>query len=116
MKQHLGQFKKAPSEPMVTILKSYGFRTEVFDNSHEFVKKLSTKVKMGKGTLTELAMEDETFKELYNNQLSDKQRAILQGDYEKYLGSSKERARINLDRAKEILNPPVKPEKKPEDK
>lgn len=103
MKEHLVHFEKVPSEAMVTILKSHGFKTNKHANAHDFVKEISTKVKMGKGTLLELALEHEEFKELYDTKLSQKQISTLNGDYNHYLGSAKERAKINIAGAIDIL-------------
>ncbi len=102
MAANLESYRKKPSEAMVTILRGIGWIHPVYGPGHDFVKHAGREAIKQNCSLIEVALRDYYFSEVYENELTQKQRAILSGKVEFYTGSSLERAKINLRKARDL--------------
>ncbi len=101
--ENLKPVRNNPSEALGAILKGEKFVHPKYGIGHDFVKEIGKKAKLQKRNLLEVALEDDSFKIVHNN-LSQNKKDILQGQIEKYTGSAKERARINLNYVKSVIS------------
>lgn len=103
IEENLSNVRGFPSEPMVTILKGEGFVHSEYGTSHEFVKEMSRKAKSQGRTLLGVCEENEEFCGVYSD-LPQFKRDILEGELEDYLDSADEKARKNIEYARNFLN------------
>lgn len=101
MRQHLHVVQTFPSEAMVAILRGHGYVHPKHGVGHEAVKEFSKVAKRENQPLIAVALDDEHFKGFYNG-LTQKERDILDGRLEFYLGSSLDRARLNMEYARKV--------------
>ncbi|MDO8459863.1 MAG: lyase family protein [Nanoarchaeota archaeon] len=99
--QNLQGYRDNPSEAMVAILRGAQWIHPIYGEGHNFVKEIGKESKSTKRKLLEVAQEDTPFMELYET-LSPLKQEILQGHIEKYTGSAKKRAFINIEYANSI--------------
>ena len=102
MKANLEPLRKSPTEAMTAILRGKGFIHSKYGVGHDFVREMAKRAKKEGKYLLETAKEDSEFMELHKK-LSMKEKNILYGGLEDYLGSAAERARINLEYAKRAI-------------
>jgi len=102
--QNLQAVRNRPSEAMVTILRGeVGWVHSQYGAGHDFVKEMGKRaIKTRKGLL-EVALEDSEFRKLYGT-LSPLKQDILKGNLEKYTGDYRERAAININHARSVIN------------
>lgn len=102
--QNLQVVRNRPSEAMVTILRGeVGWVHSQYGPGHDFVKEMGKRAIKTRRGLLEVALEDSEFKKLYDN-LSPLKQDILNGNLEKYTGDYRERAAININYAKSVIN------------
>lgn len=95
MAQNLSHVRRSPSEAMVTILRGEGWAHSKYGVGHDFVKEMGKKAIQERIDLLGVCLEDSEFHEMYDA-LPENKRDILNGELEKYIGSSLERAETNL--------------------
>jgi len=95
LKANLKNIRDNPTEAMVAILRGEGWVHSEYGVGHEFVKIMAREAKKRKTNLLQICQEDKEFSELYKK-LPILKQEILQGELEKYTGSAKERARMNI--------------------
>lgn len=95
MAANLQPVRDNPSEAMVAILRGEQWIHSRYGVGHDFVKEMGKKAKKEDMTLLDASLEDDEFKDLYDSLTQDKQE-ILNGQLEKYIGASKEKARENI--------------------
>ena len=105
MERSLQSVRNNPSEALVAILRGEsGWVHSRFWVGHDFVKEMAKK-RQAEGNirrLIDVALEDEEFNKLYDKLPPNKQ-AILQGELEKYIWTSLERAKINIQSSRDII-------------
>jgi len=103
MAENLTPVRENPSEAMVAILRGEKWIHSKYGVGHDFVKEMGKIAKKRNDKLLFVALEDAEFRELYTH-LSPTKRQILEGQLEKYIGSSLERAKLNIDYARKICS------------
>ncbi|MEK6862418.1 MAG: lyase family protein [Nanoarchaeota archaeon] len=106
VEENLLPVRKSPSEAMVAILRGAGWNHSEYGAGHDFVKEISKRVKSENRTLLDIALEDAEFTALYETLPANK-RDVLKGKLEKYIGSSLQRAVINMSYAKGVIADPL---------
>ncbi|MDD5192719.1 MAG: lyase family protein [Candidatus Nanoarchaeia archaeon] len=99
--KNLESIRRNPSEAMVAILRGESWIHSKYGIGHDFVKEIGKKAKKESRGLTEVALEDQEFKLLYDK-LPVYKREILNGKLENYIGCSVEKAIKNIDYAQTI--------------
>lgn len=99
--RNLESVRKNPSEALVAILKGEGWIHSKYGIGHDFVKEIGKKAKKEGRSLTDVALEDQEFKLLYDKLPIYKQE-ILKGKLENYIGCSIEKAMKNINYAQTI--------------
>jgi adenylosuccinate lyase len=102
MAKNLESVRNNPSEAMVSILRGEKWVHSKYGVGHDFVKEIGKKVKKEGKKLLDVALEDSEFKALYER-LAQNKKDILNGQMEKYIGSSIERAKENMFYAMNIV-------------
>jgi len=102
MATNLERVRKNPSEAMVAILRGEKWIHLEHGVGHAFVKEIGKRAKRDGRFLLSVALDDSDFRELYGG-LSEIKRAILDGELENYLGSSKDRQQLNLEYVREVI-------------
>jgi len=102
IEQNLQDVRNNPSEAMVAILRGAQWTHTKYGPGHDFVKEIGKTVKKTGRKLLEVALEDQEFKNLYDNTFTREEKSILGGKLENYAGSSKERTEENLRYARGI--------------
>lgn len=103
LEENLKSVRKNPSEAMVAILRGRRWIHPKYGVGHNFVKEIGKKAKITNRPLIEIAMDDSEFREVHQT-LSQIQQDILNGEIEKYTGSARERAEININYARSIAS------------
>ena len=103
LERNLSGVRKNPSEAMVAILRGEGWVHPEYGVGHDFVKEMGKRAQKEQRALLEVSLKDPEFKALYER-LPDNKKKVLQGNLENYLGSAKERARINIDYVREVIS------------
>ena len=99
--RNLDAIRNFPSEALTAITRAQGWVHPEYGVGHSAVTEFA-KIAKSKGiSLMEAAQNDEHFKELYKK-LTDFQRSIVDGKIELYIGSAKERARMNIDYSRSV--------------
>jgi len=102
MAANLEPVRAKPGDAMTSILRGAGWVHPEYGTGHEFVKHIGrTAIKEG-ASLVDVALRDEHFREVWET-LGDEKQAILNGELEKYLGSAKDRAEINIQYASRVI-------------
>jgi adenylosuccinate lyase len=101
--QNMQPVKDNPSEAMVAILRGEKWIHPEYGVGHDFVKMIGRKAKSTGKKLMAVALADESFRDLYNSLPESKQK-ILNGELELYIGSSLEKADINIQYARQVAN------------
>ncbi|MBS3149825.1 hypothetical protein J4455_04000 [Candidatus Woesearchaeota archaeon] len=100
---NLKSIRENPTEAMVAILRGEGWVHSKLGVGHDFVKAMAKEAKTRAVRLIDVCQEDKEFSELYDGLPKTKQE-ILQGQLEKYTGSAKERANLNIAYAKKVIS------------
>lgn len=99
MAENLQPVRDKPTEAMVAILRGANWVHPEHGVGHDFVKAMAKK----KGRkLLEVCLEDPHFKTLYDS-LETKKQKILQGNLELYAAPALQRARENIEEARELI-------------
>jgi adenylosuccinate lyase len=99
--KNLQNIRDNPTEAMVAILRGGGWIHPTLGVGHEFVKVKAGEAKKRKTDLLDVCLEDSYFVNIYTK-LSPLKKEILGGELEKYTGSAKKRAEMNIAYAKSI--------------
>jgi len=99
---NLESIRENPTEAMVAILRGEGWVHSKLGVGHDFVKAMVKEAKRSNRKLVYVCQEDKEFLELYQRLPVIKQ-YILQGELERYVGSAKERAAINIAYARRVI-------------
>ena len=100
MAENLERVRKSPGEAMTAILRGEKWTHSEYGTGHDFVKNMGVRAKREGKPLLEAALQDREFRDVYDNMSSVKQ-MILGGELERYTGSAAERARLNINYARE---------------
>ncbi|HLF54997.1 MAG TPA: lyase family protein [Candidatus Nanoarchaeia archaeon] len=100
VERNLRPVRDMPTEAMTAITRAHGYVGESV--GHDVVAGFAKTAKKNGSRLIEIALEDAHFKQFYDTELSDKERCILNGELELYVGSSKDVARRNIEYARSI--------------
>lgn len=103
LKENLSYVRENPSEAMVTILKGEGFIHSKYGAVHDFVKEKMKESKQGEFSLFKTCYQDPEFKTALEK-MDSKKRDMLMGNIELYIGNANERARINREYARKVIN------------
>lgn len=101
MAANLQSVRDNPSEAMVAILRGEGWVHPRYGVGHDFVKEMGKQAKKSGLPLTQVCLEDPSFREIYS-QLSERKRQILDGKLEYYTGPSVDKAHENIQYAREV--------------
>lgn len=102
LEKNLSYVRDNPSEAMVTILRGEGWVHSKYGVGHNFVREMGGIAKQKGRNLLSVCSEDKEFLKIYMK-LSEKKQNILNGQMEEYIGSSKERAKLNRKYCFEII-------------
>ncbi len=102
MARNLERVRKNPGEAMVAILRGERWIHSEYGVGHDFVKKIGQEAKREGRPLLKVALEDSEFAILYDK-LPYNKKQILDGELENYLGSSRERAQLNLKYVRSVI-------------
>ncbi len=103
LRKNLQVVRDKPGEAMTAILRGEKWVHPIYGVGHDFVKEMSKKSQREGKPLLELCLGDGEFKALYEK-LPEKKKDILAGQIELYIGSAKERTRINLEHARKTAS------------
>jgi adenylosuccinate lyase len=103
LRKNLQIVRDKPGEAMTAILRGEKWVHSYYGIGHDFVKKMSQKAQKEARPLLGVCLEDVEFKELYKK-LPEKKKDILAGRIELYIGSAKERTKINLEQARKTAS------------
>ena len=101
--KNLERVRKNPSEAMTAILRGEKWIHSEYGVGHDFVKEMGKRAKREGRPLLKECFEDSEFRMLYSRQLTENKRAILEGELENYVGSSRTRAQQNLKYVKSVI-------------
>lgn len=101
MAQNLELLRKFPSEAMVAITRAHGWTHPTYGVGHDAVREYSKTAKREGMPLLDAALRDPPFAEFFTT-LSEKEQRILRGELELYLGAAKEKARKNIEYARNL--------------
>lgn len=101
IKENLQMVIDNPSEAMVAILRGGGWVHSQYGIGHDFVKRIGRKAKHESRKLIEVALEDSEFRTFYQS-LDSQKKQIMNDGIRLYVGSAKERAKINIAYARNI--------------
>ncbi|MCP6727601.1 MAG: lyase family protein [Patescibacteria group bacterium] len=93
--KNLEPVRRNPSEAMVAILRGERLVHPEYGVGHDFVKEMGIVARREGRPLLRIALEDSDFARLYDK-LPYSKKQILEGRLENYVGSSKEKAKLNL--------------------
>ncbi len=102
MKENLQPVRDNPSEAMVAILRGEKWSHSKYGVGHDFVKEMGKKAKTERKSLMEVSLEDNEFKEVYE-ELPPVKKMILDGRIDMYTGSSIDRTRKNISYARSVI-------------
>lgn len=102
MEGNLEPVRKNPSEAMVAILRGEKWVHPEYGVGHDFVKEMGKRAKKQGENLLDVSLRDSEFNKLYQS-LPRNKKEILKGKLENYLGSSKERTKINIEYARDVI-------------
>ncbi len=102
MTKNLEPVRQNPSEAMTAILRGEKWVHSKYGMGHDFVKEMGKRTKREERPLLEISLEDSEFRILYD-ELPENKRAILEGQLENYLGSSRARAQQNLKYVESVI-------------
>ena len=100
--KNLEKVRRNPSEAMVAILRGEGWVHSQYGIGHDFVKEMGKEAKREGRPLLRIALEDSEFAILYDK-LPDIKQRILGGELENYVGSSKEKTKLNLKHVRSVI-------------
>ena len=100
--ENLQKVRDNPSEAMVTILRGEKWIHSEYGVGHDFVKEMGKKAKREKRKLINVCLSDDKFLRMFKN-LPQNKKDILNGEMEKYTGSAKKRAKMNIDYSRDTI-------------
>lgn len=101
--KNLEKIRKNPSEALVAILRWESWTHSKYWVWHSFVKQMAKIAKENKKNLIEVCLEDQEFKQMFEN-LSQDKKDILNWMLEKYIWHSKKRLEDNCKYVLELIN------------
>ena len=102
IERNLNVVRENPSEAMVAILRGEAWIHSKYGVGHDFVREIGRRAKKERRKLLDVSLVDSEFRELYSS-LPENKRRVLQGKLENYLGSAKERTKINIEYARQVI-------------
>ncbi len=102
MEDNLAPVRKKPTEALVAILRGEGWVHSQYGTGHEFIKQMGIKAVKEQTPFMKLVKEDGQFNDVYER-LPHNKKAIIDGELEKYLGSTQYRIAENLGTARAII-------------
>lgn len=106
VERNLQAIRDNPGEAMVAILRGERWVHPTHGVGHTFVKEMGKEAKARGVGLLEVALEDPSFRALFDDELHDTKKGILQGKVEDYVGFSKIRAAQNRSYAQIVCRSP----------
>ena len=101
VEKNLLPVRENPTEAMTAILRGEGWAHPELGIGHDFVKEKAKEAKKRNMKLVDVCLEDDEFTKMYDN-LPESKQEVLQGKFENYMVSAKERARKNVNNARLI--------------